>query len=393
MARLLLRLLPDLGHISAFEQMRASIGALIGIAVTGFCTLLLLSVDTAIPLLVAPMGASAVLLFAVPSSPLAQPWSIIGGNVSAALVGIGCRVLIPDPLLAAAVAVCVAIALMFVLRCLHPPGGAVAVTAVLAGPIADTLGFAFAVVPIGLNSALLLAVALVYNRLTGRRYPRLRPSGNVNPHGTRDPVPRDRTGFTLDDLDVVLERRGKVVDIDRNDLMEILTTAEDEAYRRRSGDLTCGDVMSRDVVTVSPTTTIGEAWAIIRDRNFSVLPVTTDDHKLVALLSRENFVDAVGKGLGRPSLWADKRLERGLHQGFSTRLPVEKIASKDPQTAMTTTSIAELVPILSKAGLHHIAVVDETSRLIGLVTQSDLVMALFKGDIGGCPPSAPMAQN
>ncbi|WAP66731.1 HPP family protein [Jiella pelagia] len=393
MARLLLRLLPDLGHIRAFEQLRASVGALIGIAVTGFATLLLLGADTAIPLLVAPMGASAVLLFAVPSSPLAQPWSIIGGNISAALVGIGCRMLIPDPLLAAAVAVCVAIALMFVLRCLHPPGGAVAVTAVLAGPIADTLGFAFAVVPIGLNSALLLAVALVYNRLTGRRYPRLQPSGNVNPHGTRDRSPRDRTGFTLDDLDVVLERRGKVVDIDRNDLMEILTTAEHVAYRRRSGDLTCGDVMSRDVVTVSPTTTIGEAWVIIRDRNFSVLPVTTDDRKLIALLSRENFVDAVGKGLGQPSLRADKRLERGLGKGFSARMPVEKIASKDPLTAMSTTSIAELVPILSKAGLHHIAVVDEASRLIGLVTQTDLVMALFKGDVGGCPPSAPMAQN
>ncbi|MCQ0990359.1 HPP family protein [Jiella marina] len=382
MTRLLVRLLPDLGHISAFEQMRASIGALIGIAVTGFATLLLLGADTAIPLLVAPMGASAVLLFAVPSSPLAQPWSIIGGNVSAAVVGIGCRMLIPDPLLAAAVAVCLAIALMFVLRCLHPPGGAVAVTAVLAGPIADTLGFGFAVVPIGLNSALLLAVALGYNRLTGHRYPRLRPSGNVNPHGTRDPLPRDRTGFTLDDLDIVLERRGKVVDIDRNDLMEILTTAEHEAYRRRSGDLTCGDVMSRDVVTVSPTTTIGEAWAIIRDRDFSVLPVTTDDRKLVALLTRENFVDAVGKGLGRPSLLADKRLERGLDKGFSTRMPVERIASKAPLTAMTTTSIAELVPILSKAGLHHIAVVDEATRLIGLVTQTDLVMALFKGNVG-----------
>lgn len=388
MARLLFRLVPDLGYVSASEQVRASVGALIGIAVTGFATLLVLGPDTAVPLLVAPMGASAVLLFAVPSSPLAQPWSIIGGNVSAAVVGIACRMLVPDPLLAAAAAVSVAIAVMFVLRCLHPPGGAVAVTAVLAGPVADTLGFGFAAVPIGLNSALLLATALVYNRLTGRRYPHLRPRGSVNRHGTTDPVPRERTGFTLDDLDAVLERRGKVVDIDRNDLMDILTTAEHEAYRRRSGDLTCGHVMSRDVVTVSPATTIGEAWHIIQDRKFSVLPVTTDDRRLVGLLSREDFLDAVGRGLGRPSLKADKRLGRSLDKGFSTRMPVERIASKDPQTARSTTAIAELVPVLSKTGLRHVAVVDEMDRLIGLVTQTDLVMALFKGDVEGISKSA-----
>ncbi|ORE89653.1 HPP family protein [Aurantimonas sp. 22II-16-19i] len=379
----LLRLVPDLGHVSAREQARASLGALLGIAVTGFATLLVLGPDTIVPLLVAPMGASAVLLFAVPSSPLAQPWSILGGNVSAALVGIACRLAIPEPLLAAAAAVCLAIALMFLLRCLHPPGGAVAVTAVLAGPSADALGFVFALVPIGLNSALLLAVALAYNRATGRRYPHLRPVQAPGAHGTADPAPRERTGFTLADLDAVLARQDKVVDIDRSDLMAILTTAEDEAYRRRSRDLTCADVMTSDVVTISPATTIGEAWHIIQDRNFSVLPVTTEDRKLVAMLSRENFVEAVGRGLGRPSLRPKKRLANGFSQGFSTRMPVERIVTKNPPKATRDTAIADLVPFLATARLHHVAIVDDTDRLVGLVTQTDLVMALFHGDVGG----------
>lgn len=379
----LLRLIPDLGHVSAQEQARASLGALIGIAVTGFATLLVLGPDTIVPLLVAPMGASAVLLFAVPSSPLAQPWSILGGNVSAALVGIACRLAIPEPLVAAAVAVCLAIAVMFLLRCLHPPGGAVAVTAVLAGPSADALGLFFAIVPIGLNSALLLAVALAYNRATGRRYPHLRPVKTPSAHGTADPAPRERTGFTLADLDAVLKRQDKVVDIDRTDLMAILTTAEDEAYRRRSRDLTCADVMSRDVVTIAPSTTIGEAWHIIQDRNFSVLPVTTEDHKLVAMLSRDNFVEAVGRGLRRPSLRPAGRLAHGFARGFSTQMAVERIVTKNPPKAYRDTAIAELVPYLATARLHHVAVVDETDRLIGLVTQTDLVLALFKGDIGG----------
>jgi len=70
------------------------------------------------------MGASSVLLFAVPASPLAQPWSIVGGNFVSALVGIGCAHWIPDPALAATLAVGLAIIAMFQLRCLHPPGGA-----------------------------------------------------------------------------------------------------------------------------------------------------------------------------------------------------------------------------------------------------------------------------
>ncbi|VEA74072.1 HPP family [Serratia rubidaea] len=82
---------------------------------------------------VAPMGASAVLLFAVPASPLAQPWSIVGGNLVAALIGVSCGKLIGDPGLACGVAACLAIGVMFKLRCLHPPSGAVALTAILGG--------------------------------------------------------------------------------------------------------------------------------------------------------------------------------------------------------------------------------------------------------------------
>ncbi|MFG3757464.1 HPP family protein, partial [Klebsiella pneumoniae] len=80
--------------------------------------------DARAPLLVASIGASAVLLFAVPASPLAQPWPIIGGNSVSALVGIVVARAIGDPLLAAAVAAALAIAVMSLARCLHPPGGA-----------------------------------------------------------------------------------------------------------------------------------------------------------------------------------------------------------------------------------------------------------------------------
>ena len=144
------------------------------------------------------MGASAVLLFAVPSSPLAQPWSIIGGN-GGGPVGVACAQWIPAPGSAAGVvAVAVAIALMFQLRCIHPPSGAVAITAVFGGPAVRALGFGFVVMPVLVNSMLLLLLALVFNNLARRRYPH-RPPEAAPGHGTADPPPAQRAGITRAD--------------------------------------------------------------------------------------------------------------------------------------------------------------------------------------------------
>src|SRR5580693_5700434 len=95
------------------ERLRSCLGALLGIAFTGGTMHILLGPAASIPLLVAPMGASAVLLFAVPASPLAQPWSIIGGNLVSATVGVACARWIGDPVSAAALAVALAICVMF----------------------------------------------------------------------------------------------------------------------------------------------------------------------------------------------------------------------------------------------------------------------------------------
>ncbi|HEY5757659.1 MAG TPA: HPP family protein, partial [Steroidobacter sp.] len=116
--------------VDTSERWRAIVGALLGIVITAILCRLCASSPTAI-WLVAPLGASAVLVFAVPASPLAQPWSVVGGNTISALVGVLCVQLIDDPALAAGVAVAVAIVAMFALRCLHPPGGAAALLAVL----------------------------------------------------------------------------------------------------------------------------------------------------------------------------------------------------------------------------------------------------------------------
>lgn len=95
------------------------------------------------PGFIAPMGASAVLLFAVPSSPLAQPCSIPGDNMVSAAIGVICTSSIPDVAIAASTAAALAIGAMFAFRCVHPPSGAVVLMAVLGGPDITALGYRF----------------------------------------------------------------------------------------------------------------------------------------------------------------------------------------------------------------------------------------------------------
>jgi CBS domain-containing membrane protein len=152
-------------------HLRASIGALIGILITGYVTEAALGMGMALPMLIAPMGASAVLLFAASHSPLAQPWNVIGGNLIAAVVGVFTYMWLKDPIAASGVALAGSIALMSLFGCLHPPSGAIALTAVLGGSAVYDLGYTFVLWPVGVNSALLLGSALIFNNLTGLRYP------------------------------------------------------------------------------------------------------------------------------------------------------------------------------------------------------------------------------
>lgn len=177
---------------------------------------------------VAPVGASAVLLFGVPASPLAQPWAIVGGNTLSALAGVTVSQLIPDPAVACGVAACVAILLMFQLRCLHPPGGAVALTAILGGPTVQQLGYHFVLTPVLLNSVTLALLAILFNNLAGRRYPHPLAAEEVKPEPVAMPVPLTRA-----DLHQALEA-GELLDIDEDDLQALLQRAEQIAQRRQA---------------------------------------------------------------------------------------------------------------------------------------------------------------
>jgi CBS domain-containing membrane protein len=217
---------PMLAGASLRDRMVGSAGALIGMAATyALCSLL--HFDSSLPLLVAPMGASAVLIFAVPASPLAQPWPVIGGNVVSVFVGVTAARYVPVLPIAIGVAVGGAILVMSLLRCLHPPGGATALIAVIGGPAVASAGYGFAILPVGINVVVLTAVALLFHRVSGHSYP----------HRTiiraAEALPPAPELLHRDDIDLALAALGETFDVSREDLDQLLRHAEDNARRRR----------------------------------------------------------------------------------------------------------------------------------------------------------------
>jgi CBS domain-containing membrane protein len=205
----------------------ACLGAAIGIALTVLVCAALPFAPADLPAIVAPLGASAVLVFAVPASPLAQPWPVIGGNMISTLVGVTIYRLVPDTALAAGLAVGGAILVMSLLRCLHPPGGAAALTAVIGPANIHAAGYSLALLPIGTNSLTLVLAGLAFHRATRHGYPHrpaLTPA--VQPKS-------DRSGLHLDDIDRALADMSDHFDIAREDLDLLLTRAEHHAQRRR----------------------------------------------------------------------------------------------------------------------------------------------------------------
>jgi len=113
-----------------------------------------------LPMVLASTGASAMLIFGIPHSPVSQPWPVVGGHIISAVIGITAYYLISNPILASSIAIGLAMLAMHYTGSMHPPGGATAVTAVIGGSTVHELGYYFVIVPVFFNSIILLSIAM-----------------------------------------------------------------------------------------------------------------------------------------------------------------------------------------------------------------------------------------
>ena len=135
-------------------QIIRTVGSFVGI---GFLGILWAFYD--LPLLVASLGSTAVTLFALPKAPAARPRSAILGQFLSAVCGWGTQYFLGSEWYACAIAVMLSLVLMVAFDCVHPPGGATALTAIL-----TPQEWTFIIAPVTVGVIFLVAVAWVTNR-------------------------------------------------------------------------------------------------------------------------------------------------------------------------------------------------------------------------------------
>jgi len=349
MIRIFRALGPAMPFPKPAEALRAGLGTAIGLMVAGV-VLHRLS-GGAVPMLIAPFGATAFLIFAVPNSPLAQPWSVVVGSAVSALVAIAVVYLVPAQLPAAGLAVGGAVLAMAALRAMHPPGGAVALLVVLRADPTALHSPLFALHPVAEGAVLLVLAGVLWNRATGRVYP-FRQAAAPSPQGTADPAPDRRLGLRPEDLAAILDRLRLSPNLGPEDLGRALEAAEEQATARHLGALNARDVMSCDLITVPPEMAKAELAALFRHHGFKTLPVCGAGGQLVGLVEDRDLIGA------DPALTAAD-LARHVPS-----LPPE--ADMDALLALIADGRQQSVPIV------------EEDHLIGLITRSDLIALLAR---------------
>lgn len=181
-------------------------------------------------MMVSSMGASAVLLFAVPHGGLSQPWAVFGGQLVSAFVGVSCQKLFPGDLWTPALAVGLAVGVMHYLRCIHPPGGATSLAAVIGGADIHALGYHYLVIPVLINVIAILAMAIIFNAFFAwRRYP---AHLHKRVKGAKQVQPAERQfELTQEDFAAAMEQLNSYVDVTAESLTELLELAKQHAEK------------------------------------------------------------------------------------------------------------------------------------------------------------------
>lgn len=338
---------PAMGETSRPELIRATLGTALAIAMTDLLLWTLRHMTPALPggtgdpmrelISVSPFAATAFLILTVPNSPLAQPWSAIIGNTIGCASGVLCIWMLPFPVLAAALAVGLSVVAMAAARALHPPGAAMALNAVLLHFSGTDTGAAFVLATVMLGSVVLVLFGMVFNPLTGRRYPFRQPS---------ETLPKEAIS-----LAAILERLKLSANIGVADLSRLIAAVEAEATAHHLGHMAAGSMMTAAPFTLPPTATLPEMSAAFRDHPFRSIPVA-EQGLYLGLVRQAALIEADAAATAKDLM-----------------IEVPTIAP--------TAELPEVLPHLTAGRLRVLPVVDD-GRLQGIITRSDLIGVLAR---------------
>jgi CBS domain-containing membrane protein len=331
------------------------------------------------PMIVASMGASAVILFFIPGSPVAQPWPFAGGQIISAIVGMTCALNIVETSTSAATAVSVSIFLMLVFRCLHPPAAATSLSPIMAGASLTSLGYSFVLIPVMINVFTLLILAIIINRwVMNRNYPSPLPVNKTRHQRHAITEPSYQIGFSEQDFSAAIKDSDVFVNMTQSELSRLLTQVEKNAFKRLKGDLICADIMGKAVISVEYGTEVETAWEIMRKHQLKALPVIDRAQRVIGILTWNDFFKCLDlTAYGNFQNKFRHFIRRTPEMTASKPEAVGLIMTSSVITLPETTHIADLIPLMSTIGHRQIPIVNSEQRLVGMVYQATLIAALY----------------
>ncbi len=370
--------LPQKDSVSLGEKALSGLAALGGIGLMMLVSSFFLE-GKDLPWVVASMGASAVLLFAVPLGPLSQPWPFAGGHLISGVIGVTVAGLIPDPVTAAALAVALAIFVMYLSGCLHPPGGATALTVVVGGDAIRSMGYEYLLTPVLLNVVVMLGWALLINNLLPNRHypntlPRLKQTATDRKEDGKVDV---QLGIDKEDLEFALREMNEYVDVSCEDLSRIFSLSAAHAKRRRMGEILCADIMTREVISAEYGDKVEGLWKLMGQHRIHGIPIVDSRCRVIGIVTIADFLNQVKTEDGRP-LATRLRAFLKPSSGSSTDKPeyAGHIMTSPVVTIREDQHILELFPVFSDKAVRHLPVVDASGCLVGMLTPVNLLAAL-----------------
>ncbi len=118
---------------------------------------------------------------------------------------------------------------------------------------------------------------------------------------------------------------------------------------------TVTDVMTRNVRTLAPTSTIAEAAKAMDELNVGVIPVCEGDKLLGMVTDRDIVVRAVAQGLGGDT-------------------PLAKVMSTDLRSARESDDLDTVLANMASSQIRRLPVLDRAERLIGIVSIGDIAV-------------------
>ena len=370
--------MPPANTVSLKEKLLSGFASLLAIALVLFSSHFFLPAND-IPWVVASMGASAVLLFAVPLGPLSQPWSFVGGHLLSGLVGVTVAKLVPDVLITSALAVSIAIFVMYVSSCLHPPGGATALSAVVGSSAVHDLGYTYLLTPVLLNIVVMLSFALIINNLLPNRYypNTLKSYQKEKSRILGDDKVQASLSISRENIKYALQEIDEYIDISDDNLGRIFNLSAAHARRQRMGEVLIGDIMTRNVVKAEYGDDVESLWMLMAKHKIRSIPIVDKYNKIQGIVTIADFLNQVKIPTDEP---LKVRFEKFLKRSTGTETDKLEYAGHIMNSQVITVHpdqhILDLFPIFYEHGVHHLPVVDHDNKLLGMTTPKNLLIAL-----------------